>query len=91
MKRRTRMVSIRLLDDEYERLKRMCEESGARCVSDMARDAMFHMLAGGNGKSMHRAYDGASVEARIAHLDAKVAELRAIMERLSQNNSEVAC
>jgi len=44
IKRRTKMVSIRLLDDEYRQLKALCESKGARSVSDLAREAMFGML-----------------------------------------------
>ena len=39
------MVSIRLLDDEYQQLKQFCVTKGARSVSDLAREAMFRMLA----------------------------------------------
>jgi hypothetical protein len=44
IKRRTKMVSIRLLDDEYHQLKQLCVTNGARSVSDLAREAMFRML-----------------------------------------------
>jgi hypothetical protein len=44
IKRRTKMVSIRLLDDEYQQLKQLCSAIGARSVSDLAREAMFRML-----------------------------------------------
>ena len=36
-KRRTRMVSFRLSESEYEELKNLCSAHGARSLSDFAR------------------------------------------------------
>jgi phage host-nuclease inhibitor protein Gam len=47
-KPRSRMISIRLSDDEYVGLKRLCAVSGARSVSDLAREAMRVLLNGTN-------------------------------------------
>src|SRR5579884_3922433 len=43
-KPRSRMISIRLSDEEYIGLKRLCVVRGARSVSDLARLAMSSML-----------------------------------------------
>lgn len=77
IKRRTKMVSIRLLDDEYRRLKELCAEKGARSVSDLARDAMFRMLS-------PRAGDDAPVglEDQLRRLDQKVARLGQQVEEM---------
>ena len=69
------MVSIRLLDDEYRQLKELCETTGARSVSDLAREAMFRLL-GPPGES------GQAVEDRLRQLDQKVARLDAQLEAL---------
>jgi len=45
-KRRARILSIRVSDEEYIGLKRLCSASGARSVSDMAREAMRVLLSG---------------------------------------------
>jgi hypothetical protein len=76
IKRRTKMVSIRLLDDEYRQLKELCEAKGARSVSDLARDAMFRMLAPPMD-SMPQ-----NLEDRVRKLDQKVARLGEQMEEI---------
>lgn len=45
---RSRTISIRLSEEEYVRLKRLCAVTGARSVSDLTRDAMGVMLGGPN-------------------------------------------
>jgi len=77
IKRRTKMVSIRLLDDEYRQLKALCESTGARSVSDLARDAMFRLLTA-------PAADGAApdLEDRVRRLDQMVARLGQQMEAI---------
>jgi len=46
--RRSRTISIRLSDEEYLGLKRLCLVTGARSVSDLTRDAMRVVLNGVN-------------------------------------------
>ena len=46
--RRSRTISVRLSDAEYLGLKQLCTVSGARSVSDLARDAMRVVLNGVN-------------------------------------------
>ena len=70
------MVSIRLLDDEYRQLKELCETTGARSVSDLAREAMFRLLGPGADGGQ------AAVEDRLRQLDQKVARLDAQLEAL---------
>jgi hypothetical protein len=45
-KRRGRILSVRVSDEEYTGLKRLCSASGARSVSDLAREAMRVLLSG---------------------------------------------
>jgi hypothetical protein len=40
MKRRSRMISVRLSEEEYAALLHLCSLTGARSVSDLTRDAM---------------------------------------------------
>src|SRR5882672_9088259 len=47
LKRRSRMVSFRLSEEEYEGLRHICMAVGARSLSDIARDAVQKLL--GNG------------------------------------------
>jgi hypothetical protein len=77
IKRRTKMVSIRLLDDEYQQLKQLCVAKGARSVSDLAREAMFRMLARPGADSGHL-----NLEDRVRKLDQTVATLGEKMEAI---------
>jgi len=43
-KPRSRMISVRLSEDEYMALQRLCATTGARSVSDLTRDAMQGLL-----------------------------------------------
>ena len=43
---RTRTISIRLSEEEFLSLKHLCSVTGARSVSDLARDAMRVLLNG---------------------------------------------
>jgi hypothetical protein len=48
LKPRTRMISVRLSEEEYSALRRLCLVTGARSVSDLTRDAMRVLLNGAN-------------------------------------------
>ncbi len=73
IKRRTKIVSIRLLDEEYSQLKRLCETKGARSVSDLARDAMFGLMS-----------PASSIEGKVQDLDMRLTALRDEVARLSR-------
>jgi len=38
------MISFRLSEDEYESVLSLCENEGARSVSDLARDAVHRLI-----------------------------------------------
>jgi len=38
------MISFRLSEDEYASLRSLCENEGARSVSDLARDAVHRLM-----------------------------------------------
>jgi hypothetical protein len=44
LKRKSRMISFRVSEDEYAGLKSLCLNEGARSVSDMARDAVHRLV-----------------------------------------------
>ena len=74
-KPRSRMISIRLSDEEYSGLKRLCVVKGARSVSDLARSAMSDLLAGGvEGRLGSRVEE---VRMQITALDRKLDEISA--------------
>jgi Arc/MetJ-type ribon-helix-helix transcriptional regulator len=41
------MISVRLSEDEYAALRRLCQATGARSVSDLTRDAMRGLIENG--------------------------------------------
>jgi hypothetical protein len=44
LKRRSRMISFRLSDEEYASLRSLCENEGIRSVSALARDAVHRRM-----------------------------------------------
>ncbi len=42
MKRKNRVLTLRLSDEDYEVLRQASVEHGARSLSDYARDSLFH-------------------------------------------------
>lgn len=52
LKTRSRMVSVRLSEDEYVALRELCSSTGSRSVSDLTRDAMRAFLRGSNHEEM---------------------------------------
>jgi len=45
------MISVRLSEEEYLTLRRLCSATGARSISDLTRDAMQVLLRGTTGDS----------------------------------------
>ena len=77
MKRKTRMLSIRLSEDEYERLKELCVAEGARSISDLTRSAVQRMLYPSQAEpSVH-------LVERMQQLDGMVRVLNREVQRLS--------
>jgi Arc/MetJ-type ribon-helix-helix transcriptional regulator len=75
-KPKSKMISIRLSDEEYEGLKSLCVSSGARSVSDLAREAMGQMLRPGhNGHT-------SPVELRIQELQGRLHLLEQTVARI---------
>lgn len=76
--RRSKMLSIRLSDEEYRHLRTICEVRGARSVSDLAREAMLQLMP-----SHHARNGDASVLSRIEELDERISLLQSEVSRLS--------
>jgi len=74
LKRRSKMISFRLSEDEYADLRSVCEHEGARSVSDLARDAVHRLV---------RKQSNHSVEAVIQELVGRVNLLDLEVQRLS--------
>ena len=80
LKRRSRMLSFRLSEEEYSDLKAICEAQGARSVSDLARIAILNLAGGGNSNGhshLHTEMD--SLKARVATLDDQIQRLSRLL------------
>jgi hypothetical protein len=73
LKRRSRMITFRLSEDEYVSLKNLCEEKGARSVSDIARDAVHRLI----DKDPHRQVENMlkNLEGRVNTMDLQIRQL----------------
>lgn len=70
------MISIRMSEEEFSTLRRMCVATGARSLSDLAREAMRGLL---NGANQEIAADATKNEyhAQMQDLEQKVERLSA--------------
>lgn len=75
LKPRSRTISVRLSEEEYSALRRLCIVTGARSVSDLTRDAMHVFLRGTTRE-----------EGFVTPLD----EVRTQMKSLSQKVEQLA-
>ena len=68
------MISFRLSEDEYAGLRSLCENEGARSVSDLARDAV-HRLMRKDGQTQ--------VETTLRQLEGRLDSLDMQVQRLT--------
>jgi len=83
LKPRSRTISVRLSEEEYLTLMRVCSLTGARSVSDLTREAMRTVVKDVNREDplgLHleefRA-DMKSLEKKVEQLEAKITTLKA--------------
>ena len=87
MKPRSRMISVRLSEEEYSALIHLCSLTGARSVSDLTRDAMRTVLKGANredslGSNLDEfRADMKSLEKKVEQLDARITTFKANGDR----------
>lgn len=77
-KRKNRMISLRVSEEEYESLKHVYASQGVRSLSEFARLAIERVI-GGDGHLEEQA-----LESRFTVLDGKVADLQTELARLSR-------
>jgi predicted DNA-binding protein len=75
-KRKTRMLSLRLSEEEYERLRQKSLAQGSRSVSDYARETLFRFSGGEPTSSSN------GLERRMRKLDSEMQVLSRELERL---------
>lgn len=71
---RTRLVSFRVTDEEFEQLKTACDRQGARCLSDFARNSML----------TNPTLDPEKVVSKVVVLERRIVNLETSMSRLHQ-------
>jgi hypothetical protein len=91
LKRRSKIVSVRLSEQEYQELLSCCLSRGTRSLSDLAREAMQGLLASRNGNGNGRGSgDGLGVE--VEKLHGRMEQLDHELKRLARlvNKSSAA-
>jgi len=68
-KPRTRLVNIRLSEEEFASLQRATTESGARSISDFCRNAILKSSGGTGQQDLHE------VERRLGQLESTMTQL----------------
>ena len=75
LKRRSRMISFRVSEDEYIGLKNLCVNEGARSVSDIARDAVHRLITNQSWPNNQIETVVQVLQGRIEALDVEVKRL----------------
>ena len=75
--RKTRLISLRLSEQEFEALKSLYSAHGARSISEFARAAMQRVIS-------ERIDDRFALEMKIQEMDGKLSILDGEVARLSQ-------
>jgi outer membrane murein-binding lipoprotein Lpp len=81
------MLSIRLSEEEYAALRRLCLVAGARSVSDLAREAM-HMLLSGASREDFPASHMDEFRSQLRNLDRKIEQLSAEITASRANSNQ---
>ncbi len=81
---RSRMISIRLSEEEYIAVRRLCSATGARSVSDLARDAM-RVLIKSTGREDVLGIHVDEFRSQMRNLDRKIEQLAADITSLKAN------
>ena len=76
LKPRSRRISVRLSEDEYCALLKLCSAPGARSVSDFTRDAMRSLLTDPSLEGPLGSYVN-EFRTQISNLDQRIEELAA--------------
>lgn len=84
---RSRMISVRLSEEEYAALRRLCSVTGARSVSDLTRDAM-RVLLNGASRDEKLGIHVDEFRSQMRNLDRKIEQLSADITSLKANNNQ---
>jgi hypothetical protein len=85
LKPRERLVYFRVSEDEFRQFVSVCEQAGARSVSDLARNAVQRLIAEGQ-----RQRDTQELDDKMRTLDRLIAAVTEQLQLLSGQNKENA-
>jgi hypothetical protein len=83
LKPRERLVYFRVSEDEFRQFVSVCEQAGARSVSDLARNAVQRLIAEGQ-----RQRDGHELEEKMQMLERLIAAVTEQLQLLSSQTKE---
>ena len=90
LKRRSRMISFRVSEDEYAGLKNLCVNEGARSGSDLARDAVHRLITNHTWPNHQLENVVLVLQTRVEALDVEVKRLGKALNGQSATHSAVA-
>ena len=82
LKPRERLVYFRISEDEFRQFVSVCEQEGARSVSDLARSAVQRLIADGN-----RQREGDGMAEKMYKLERLIAAVTEQLQLLAANQS----
>ena len=82
LKPRERLVYFRISEDEFRQFSSVCEQGGARSVSDLARNAVQRLIAEGQ-----RQRDGQELEEKMRVLEGLIAAVTEQLHLLTGNHA----
>jgi hypothetical protein len=85
LKPRERLVYFRVSEDEFRQFVSVCEQAGARSVSDLARNAVQRLIAEGQ-----RQRDGNQLDEKMQLLERLIAAVTEQLQLLSSQTREAA-
>lgn len=83
LKPRERLVYFRVSEDEFRQFVSVCEQAGARSVSDLARNAVQRLIAEGQ-----RQRDGSELEEKMQVLERLISAVTEQLQLLSSQTRE---
>jgi hypothetical protein len=82
LKPRERLVYFRISEDEFRQFSNVCEQGGARSVSDLARNAVQRLIADGQ-----RQREGDELEEKMRVLENLIAAVTEQLHMLATNQA----
>ena len=91
LKPRNRVLYFRVSEDEFQQFNRICQSTGARSISDLARAAVQTMIHEGNhGQSNLVSEKLIALEAIVSDLNQKINQLTSSLGQRASLLSEAA-